>query len=92
MEHTYDWSAGVLTTEDLVFQGTAKRDFVAYDANTSESLWSFPFDTGIIAAPATYLIDGIQYVTIPASWGGAGGTQDKYTDQLNPGGVKQRTE
>jgi quinohemoprotein ethanol dehydrogenase len=87
VEHPSFWNAGVLTTEELVFQGTAEGDFVAYDAMTGESLWSFPLDTGIIAAPATYLIDGIQYVTIAAGWGGAGGTQDKYTDQINPGGI-----
>ena len=69
VEHPSFWNAGVLTTEELVFQGTAEGDFVAYDAMTGESLWSFPLDTGIIAAPATYLIDGIQYVTIAAGWG-----------------------
>ncbi len=82
-----DWNAGVLSTEELVFQGNAEGNFVAYDAETGESLWSFPLGTGIIAAPATYLVDGVQYITIAAGWGGAGGTGDKYTDQINPGGI-----
>jgi quinohemoprotein ethanol dehydrogenase len=87
VNHPNDWNAGVLTTEELVFQGNAAGNFVVYDAETGKELWSFSLQTGIIAAPSTYSIDGIQYVTIAAGWGGAGGTKDLYTDQLNPGAI-----
>ena len=87
VDHPNDWNAGVLTTEEIVFQGNAAGNFVAYDAETGKELWSFPLQTGMIAAPSTYSVDGVQYVTIAAGWGGAGGTKDLYTDQLNPGGI-----
>jgi outer membrane protein assembly factor BamB len=64
------WNAGVLTTDDLVFQGNAEGDFCAYDAETGEKLWSFPLETGIIASPITYEVDGVQYVSILVGWGG----------------------
>ena len=68
------WNGGVLTTAgNLVFQGTGDARFVAYDAATGEKLWETPTGTGIIGAPVTYLVDGIQYVTVMAGWGGAFG-------------------
>jgi alcohol dehydrogenase (cytochrome c)/quinohemoprotein ethanol dehydrogenase len=64
-------NGGILSTAgNLVFQGTASGDFVAYTADKGEKLWSFPAQTGIIAAPMTYAIGGEQYVAILAGWGG----------------------
>lgn len=66
------WNGGTLTTAGgLVFQGTADARFVAYRADTGELLWSSPTQTGVIAAPITYSVDGEQYVTVMAGWGGA---------------------
>jgi quinohemoprotein ethanol dehydrogenase len=81
------WNAGILTTEELVFQGAGEGDFVIYDAKNGEKLWHFPLQTGIVAPPITYLIDGVQYVTLVAGWGGGMALWAKYTDQMNPGGV-----
>lgn len=65
------WNGGVLSTAgNLVFQGTAKEEFVAYAADTGAKLWSFPTQTGVIAAPMTYSINGEQYVAVLAGWGG----------------------
>ena len=64
-------NGGVLSTAgNLVFQGTAGGEFVAYTADKGEKLWSFPAQSGIIAAPMTYAIDGEQYVAILVGWGG----------------------
>ncbi|MEB2785581.1 PQQ-dependent dehydrogenase, methanol/ethanol family [Algoriphagus persicinus] len=79
------WNAGVLTTSELVFQGTAEGNFVAYDASTGEKVWETALNTGIIAAPITYLIDDVQYVSIAVGWGGVLGLWSKYTKQINPG-------
>jgi len=66
------WNGGTLTTAgNLVFQGTADGRFVAYRANDGKLLWQSPAGTGVIAAPITYLVDGVQYVTVMAGWGGA---------------------
>lgn len=64
-------NGGVLSTAgNLVFQGTSGGEFVAYTADKGEKLWSFPAQSGIIAAPMTYAIDGEQYVAILVGWGG----------------------
>jgi PQQ-dependent dehydrogenase (methanol/ethanol family) len=66
------WNGGVLTTAgNLVFQGTSDGRFVAYSADKGEKLWEFQVGTGIIASPVTYEVDGAQYVSIMAGWGGA---------------------
>ena len=65
------WNGGILSTAgNLVFQGNARENFVAYAADTGRALWSFPAQTGIIAAPMTYALGGEQYVAILAGWGG----------------------
>ena len=65
------WNGGVLSTAgNLVFQGNAGGTFVAYSADKGEKLWSFPTQTGVIAAPMTYSIRGEQYIAVLAGWGG----------------------
>lgn len=65
------WNGGVLSTAgNLVFQGNAEGQFVAYSADKGEKLWSFGTQTGVIAAPMTYTIGGQQYVAVLAGWGG----------------------
>jgi alcohol dehydrogenase (cytochrome c)/quinohemoprotein ethanol dehydrogenase len=44
--------------------------FNAYSADKGQKLWSFPVQSGVIAAPMTYAIDGEQYVAIMVGWGG----------------------
>ena len=65
------WNGGTLATAgNLVFQGTATEEFSAYSADKGRKLWSFPTQTGVIAAPMSYSIDGQQYVAVLAGWGG----------------------
>ena len=64
-------NGGTLATAgNLVFQGTAGGEFRAYTADTGKKVWSFPTQTGVIAAPMTYSVKGVQYVAILAGWGG----------------------
>lgn len=64
-------NGGILSTAgNLVFQGTAGGDFVAYSADKGKQLWSFPAQSGIIAAPMTYAIGGEQYVAVMVGFGG----------------------
>ena len=64
-------NGGTLATAGgLVFEGDATGGFHAYDAGNGKELWSFPAQTGIIAAPITYSVGGKQYVTIVTGWGG----------------------
>jgi alcohol dehydrogenase (cytochrome c)/quinohemoprotein ethanol dehydrogenase len=72
VEHPGPWNGGLLSTAgDLVFEGNAVGVFGAYDARSGKLLWSSPAQTGVIAAPMTYSIDGTQYVAVVAGWGGA---------------------
>jgi len=72
VEHPLTWNGGVLSTAgNLVFQGTADGRFVAYAADSGKKLWQFKTQTGVIASPISYAVDGEQYVSVMASWGGA---------------------
>jgi quinohemoprotein ethanol dehydrogenase len=59
------------TAGDLVFQGNAEGGFKAYNAKTGVVLWSYDAHNGIIGAPISYMLDGKQYVTVLAGWGGS---------------------
>lgn len=62
---------GTLSTAgQLVFQGGKTSHFSAYDADNGDELWSFDVQTGAMAAPITYSIDGEQYVAIAVGFGG----------------------
>ncbi len=64
-------NGGALSTAGgLVFQGSSKGVFNAFDAQDGSVKWSFPADTGIIAAPVSYQVDGEQFVAIVVGWGG----------------------
>jgi hypothetical protein len=52
-----------------------------------EKLWESPLGTGAVAAPATYLVDGKQYVSIAVGWGGVFGISQRATEAQNPGTV-----
>jgi quinohemoprotein ethanol dehydrogenase len=67
-------SGGVLATAgNLVFQGRSDGVFCAYRATDGKQLWEFDAGTGIMAPPVTYLVNGVQYVTLMVGWGGAAG-------------------
>jgi quinohemoprotein ethanol dehydrogenase len=71
VQHKGPWNGGMLATAgNLLFQGNANGEFVAYRADNGERLWSFPAQTGIVAAPISFELDGEQYVTVVAGWGG----------------------
>jgi quinohemoprotein ethanol dehydrogenase len=53
-----------------VFQGTSDGRFVAYSADRGKKLWEIVSGTGIIAGPMSYEVDGVQYVSVSAGWGG----------------------
>ncbi|HEU0184142.1 MAG TPA: PQQ-dependent dehydrogenase, methanol/ethanol family [Blastocatellia bacterium] len=66
------WNGGTLTTAgNLVFQGTSDGRFIAYSADKGENLWESPVGIGVIGSPMTYEVDGVQYVSVMAGWGGA---------------------
>ncbi|MBT2133050.1 PQQ-dependent dehydrogenase, methanol/ethanol family [Croceibacterium sp. LX-88] len=59
-----------VTASDLVFEGTTKQTFAAFDARTGKTLWEFPTQSAPVAGGITYMLDGEQYVAVNAGWGG----------------------
>jgi quinohemoprotein ethanol dehydrogenase len=87
-EHVSPWNGGTLTTAgNLVFQGSADGRFVAYNAKTGAKLWEAATGTGIVAAPASYEIDGRQFVSVAVGWGGVYGMASRATERKGPGTV-----
>jgi quinohemoprotein ethanol dehydrogenase len=63
---------GVLTTAgNLVVQGTSSGKLVVYRADTGAVVREIDVGTGIMAAPVSYEIDGEQYISVLAGFGGA---------------------
>ncbi len=72
VDHPAAWNGGTMTTAgNLVFQGTSVGLFKAYAADSGEELLSMDMQSGIVAAPSTYMIDGEQYIAFLTSKGGA---------------------
>jgi glucose dehydrogenase len=71
VDREFPFNGGVMTTGGgLVFQGDALGAFEAFDAANGTLLWRVMTGTAINAAPASYELDGKQYVLIPVGAGG----------------------
>ena len=85
------WGGVMTTAGGLVFTGTPQGDFIAFDDETGEQLWSFNTGSGIVGQPVTWEMDGEQYVSVISGWGGAvplwGGEVAKKVSFLNQGGT-----
>jgi quinohemoprotein ethanol dehydrogenase len=57
------------TAGGLVFQGAQKGELSAYRDTDGEKLWSTDPQTGVVAAPVSYEIDGEQYIAQLAGYG-----------------------
>jgi alcohol dehydrogenase (cytochrome c) len=57
--------SGMLTTAtDLLFTGGREGHFHALDARTGELLWKASLGGQIVMAPITFMVDGVQYITV----------------------------
>ena len=71
VDYDLPFNGGLMATAgNLVFQGRADGYFTAYAADSGDELWSVQTGTAINASPASYAIDGMQYVLIPIGAGG----------------------
>jgi quinohemoprotein ethanol dehydrogenase len=62
------------TAGGLVFSGGGNNnnEFRAFDTVTGEKRWSFDTQTGVVAAPITYELDGKQYIALSVGINQAG--------------------
>jgi alcohol dehydrogenase (cytochrome c) len=71
--HKFDgviWAPLLTTAGNLVFTGGANdRQFRAFDATTGKVLWQQTMPSGVVAPPASYEINGEQYIAVQAGWG-----------------------
>jgi quinohemoprotein ethanol dehydrogenase len=54
----------IATAGNLVFQGQNTGKFTAYAADTGKKLWDFDAQNGILGNAITYMVGGVQYVTV----------------------------
>ena len=54
---------------DLLRRRTNDRLFRAYDANSGEELWHFRTNSGVIAPPSTFEVNGVQYIAVQSGYG-----------------------
>tara|TARA_B100001123_G_scaffold422922_2_gene532460 strand:+ start:1333 stop:3537 length:2205 start_codon:yes stop_codon:yes gene_type:complete len=70
---TENYGGPVVTAGGLIFiGGTQDERLHAYDKTSGELLWEAPLPAGGYATPATYAVDGRQYVVIAAGGGKMG--------------------
>jgi quinohemoprotein ethanol dehydrogenase len=72
IDYPYVYNGGLLATAgNLVFQGTTDGYLKAYAADSGTLLAEIFVGTSIMAAPASYAVDGEQFITVLAGYGGA---------------------
>jgi quinoprotein glucose dehydrogenase len=73
---TETFGGSIVTAGGLVFiAGTMDERFHAFDKQTGELLWEHPLPAGGYATPATYEVNGRQFVVIAAGGAGKLGTR-----------------
>lgn len=72
---THNLGGSVVTAGGLVFIGATKDEkFRAFDKKTGRIVWEYQLPAGGYATPATYSVNGKQYVVIAAGGGGKVGS------------------
>lgn len=65
-------NGGTLSTAgNLVFQGTSDGHLLAYKADDGSKVWDVDLGVAVVAPPISYELDGKQYISVLAGWGGA---------------------
>ncbi|MEZ4699172.1 MAG: pyrroloquinoline quinone-dependent dehydrogenase [Rhodothermales bacterium] len=73
---TFNIGGPIATAGGLVFIGATRDERIrAFHQRTGEVLWEYQLPAGGYATPATYAVDGRQYVVIAAGGGGKAGTK-----------------
>ena len=95
--HTYgrsaNWGPMLATGGGLVFSGgTNDRKFHAFDAATGKLVWEFPTNSGITGQPASFMIDGKQYIAVLSGWGVDARAMQARLNRLLPGNYPEVPE
>ena len=80
---TFNFSGPIATAGGLIFaSGTKDKMIRAFDSETGKELWEFELPFIGSAVPTTYMIDGRQYLVVPAT---GGGTLKLYDENVEVG-------
>jgi alcohol dehydrogenase (cytochrome c) len=81
-----NWGGMLATAGGVVFSGgTSDRKLHAFDAATGKLLWEFPMNSGALAPPSSFSVDGKQYVAVETGWGGDSRGMQATLNNLFPG-------
>jgi glucose dehydrogenase len=81
-----NWGGMLATAGGVVFTGgTSDRKFHAFDAASGKLLWEFPMNSGALAPPSSFSVDGKQYVAVETGWGGDSRGMQATLNNLFPG-------
>jgi alcohol dehydrogenase (cytochrome c) len=81
-----NWGAMLATAGGLVFSGgTNDRHMHAFDAATGDLLWEFPTNSGILAPPTSFALNGKQYIAVLSGWGGDSRGMQANLNRVFPG-------
>ena len=81
-----NWGGMLATAGGLVFSGgTSDRLFRAFDASTGEVLWAFPTNSGIMAPPSSFSVNGTQYIAVVSGWGIDPRSMQNRLNRVRPG-------
>jgi alcohol dehydrogenase (cytochrome c) len=88
-----NWGSMLATGGGLVFTGgTNDRKFHAFDASTGKLVWEFPTNSGILAPPVSFTLDGKQYIAVQSGWGVDSRVMQQRLDLLSPGNFPEVPE
>ena len=92
-EFSPNWGSMLATAGGVVFSGgTNDRKVHAFDAATGKLLWEFVTNSGIVAPPSTFTIDGKQYLAVLSGWGGDVRGMNGGLGRMFPGKVAEPPE
>jgi alcohol dehydrogenase (cytochrome c) len=82
------WGSMLTTAGGLVFTGgTNDKKVHAFDAATGKLLWEAETNSGIVAPPSTFTVDGKQYLAVLSGWAGDVAGMNGGLGRLFPGKI-----
>jgi alcohol dehydrogenase (cytochrome c) len=60
------WAGVLSTASGVVFSGTNEGEVLAADSRSGKELWRYMLGAPVYAPPTAYMVDGRQYIVMPA--------------------------